>query len=98
DLLMAPRLPVVAAALLGAATVFGFAPFGLSVLPVLTLAGLFLLWLRALTPRRAAAIGLGFGLGLFGAGASWVYVALAQFGAMKGVLAALATAGFCAYL
>jgi len=95
---MGTLLPVAAAALLGAATVFGFAPFGLSVLPVLTLAGLFLLWLRALTPRRAAAIGLGFGLGLFGAGASWVYVALAQFGAMKGVLAALATAGFCAYL
>ncbi len=95
---MAPRLPVAAAVLLGAATVLGFAPFGLSPLPVLTLAGLFLLWLRALTPRRAAVIGFGFGLGLFATGASWVYTALAQFGAMHGLLAGLATAGFCAYL
>jgi apolipoprotein N-acyltransferase len=95
---MGALLAVVAAVLLGVATVFGFAPFGLSALPVLTLAGLFFLWQRAASPRTAAAIGFGFGLGLFGAGASWVYVALAQFGAMEGVLAALATAGFCTYL
>jgi apolipoprotein N-acyltransferase len=95
---MAARLPVFAAMLLGVATVLGFAPFGLSLLPVLTLAGLFFLWRRAPTPRAAAGLGFAFGLGLFGAGASWVYVALAQFGGMKGVLAALATAAFCAYL
>src|SRR5207249_1139445 len=38
-----------------------------------------------------------FGAGLFGTGASWVYVALARFGGMEGVLALLATAFFCAY-
>jgi apolipoprotein N-acyltransferase len=91
-------LPHVAALLLGIATVFGFAPFDLSLLPVVTLAGLFLLWRRAPSPRVAAAIGFAFGLGLFGTGGSWVYVALAQFGGMEGVLAALATAFFCAYL
>jgi apolipoprotein N-acyltransferase len=95
---MAALLPAAAAGLLGAATVFGFAPFGLSALPVFTLAGLFFLWQRAASPRAAAGIGFAFGIGLFGAGASWVYVALAQFGGMEGVLAGLATVGFCVYL
>ena len=89
---------VVASLLLGVATVFGFAPFGLSVLPVLTLAGLFMLWQRAASARRAAWVGFAFGVGLFGTGASWVYIALSMFGDMQGVLAGLATIGFCAYL
>jgi apolipoprotein N-acyltransferase len=86
-----------ASLLLGAATVLGFAPFGYSALPVLTLAGLFGLWHGAATPRAAGSLGFGFGLGLFGTGASWVYIALARFGGMEGVLALLATAAFCAY-
>ncbi len=95
---MRASLPVAAAALLGVATVLGFAPFGLSALPVFTLAGLFLLWRRARSPRAAAAAGFAYGLGLFGAGVSWVYIALALFGGMEGALAALATAAFCLYL
>jgi apolipoprotein N-acyltransferase len=90
-------LPVVAALLLGVATVLGFAPFGFSELTVLTLAALFLLW-QAGSARAAAWIGYAFGAGLFGAGASWVYIALAQFGGMEGLLAGLATFAFCAYL
>ncbi|MDQ2962858.1 MAG: apolipoprotein N-acyltransferase [Pseudomonadota bacterium] len=90
--------PIVASLLLGAATVFGFAPFGFSALPVLTLACLFALWRRAASPRAAAWLGFAFGLGLFGAGVSWLYVALAMFGGMAGPLAALATAFFCAFL
>ena len=39
--------PIVVSLVLGAATVFGFAPFGFSALPVLTLSGLFALWRRA---------------------------------------------------
>jgi apolipoprotein N-acyltransferase len=89
--------PLAASLLLGVATVFGFAPFGLSALPVLTLAALFAFWRGAATPRTAAWIGFAFGAGLFGTGASWVYVALARFGGMEGVLALLATAAFCAY-
>jgi apolipoprotein N-acyltransferase len=89
---------LVASGLLGAATVFGFAPFGYSALPVLTLAGLFALWRRAATARAAAWLGFAFGIGLFGAGVSWLYIALAMFGGMAGLLAALATALFCAYL
>jgi apolipoprotein N-acyltransferase len=90
--------PFVASGLLGVATVLGFAPFGYSSLPVLTLAGLFVLWRRAATAGAAAWLGFAFGIGLFGAGVSWLYIALAMFGGMAGLLAALATALFCAYL
>jgi apolipoprotein N-acyltransferase len=82
----------------GAATVFGFAPFDLSFLPVVTVAFLFAMWQDAATPRAAAASGFAFGLGLFLAGASWVYIALNTFGGMPWPLAAIGTAGFCAFL
>lgn len=93
------RWPRIALALLaGAATVFGFAPFGLAGLPILTLALLFGLWHRAERARDAAWIGFAFGVGLFGAGVSWVYVALETFGGMPAPLAFIATAGFVAFL
>jgi apolipoprotein N-acyltransferase len=95
---MPPMLAALAALLLGVATVFSFAPFGASLLPALTLAGLFLLWQRAGSARRAGALGFAFGLGLFVAGVSWVYVAISTFGGMPAPLAAIGTAGFCAYL
>jgi apolipoprotein N-acyltransferase len=82
----------------GAATVFGFAPFGLSALPIVTLSLLVVLWQGAASARSAAAMGFAFGLGLFGAGASWVFIALNTFGGMPLPIAALATAGFCAFL
>ena len=91
------RAPI-AAFLLGAATVAGFAPLGLAPLPVLGAAGLLWLWQGAATPRRAAALGFVYGLGLFLAGVSWVYVSLHQFGAMPAPLAAVATLLFCAIL
>ncbi len=86
-----------AALLLGAVSVFTFAPFGFSTLQVLTLAGLFALW-RDASAGRAAATGFSFGVGFFGAGVSWVYIALNTFGGMPAVLAAIGTAGFCALL
>jgi len=86
------------ALVLGALTVAGFAPFSLFPLPVLALAVLLHLWQRAPTPGRAAAIGFGYGLGLFLAGVSWVYVSLHDFGAMPAPLAAIATLLFCAFL
>ena len=82
----------------GAATVFGFAPFGLFALPIVTVAALILLWQDAPSSRAAAAIGFAFGAGLFGAGASWVFVALNTFGGMPPVIAGFGTAGFCAFL
>ena len=91
------RAPL-AAFLLGAATVLGFAPAALAPVPVLSAAGLLWLWQGAASPRRAAALGFAFGLGLFLTGVSWVYVSLHDFGAMPAPLAALATLLFCAFL
>lgn len=85
------------ALLAGALCVFGFAPFGVFILPVLALAVLFNLWARADTPRAAARLGFIFGLGLFCGGVGWVYVALHDFGDMPMWLAALATLLFSAF-
>ena len=93
-----PSLRTQFAFLAGTATVFGFAPFGAAIVPLVTVALLLLLWQDAAMPGIAARLGFAFGFGLFGAGVSWVYVALNTFGAMPMPLAALGTAGFCAYL
>src|SRR5207244_7872180 len=82
----------------GVLTVVGFAPFGFAHLPVLTLALLFAQWNAAASRRDAAELGFAFGLGLFGAGVSWVYIALETFGDMPTAIAMIATAGFVAYL
>lgn len=82
----------------GGLCVFGFAPFGLYPIPVLALALLFVLWGRADTPRKAAGLGFVFGLGLFGAGVSWIYVALHDFGGMPMWIAAPAMLLFAAFL
>ena len=86
------------AAGLGALTVTGYAPFGFYPLPLLTFAGLFLLWQRAADARAAALTGFAFGLGWFVAGVSWVYVSLHTFGAMPAPLGGAVTLLFCAYL
>jgi len=95
---MRQGLAALAAFLLGAATVLGFAPVNLAPLPILGAAGLLWLWQECATARRAAALGFAFGLGLFLAGVSWVYVSLHEYGAMPAPLAALATLLFCAVL
>jgi apolipoprotein N-acyltransferase len=92
-----PAAPLLALAC-GAATVFGYAPFGFALLPIASLAVLFSLWYAAPGARRAAAIGFAFGVGMFGAGVSWVYIALQTFGGMPAALGVVATAGFVAYL
>lgn len=81
----------------GAATVFSFAPFFLAWLPVATLGMLFVLW-RDATPARALRTGFAFGIGLFGAGTSWLYIALHTFGEMPAPLAAFGVALFCVWL
>ena len=86
------------ALLAGLSCVFGFAPFGIFPIPVLALAVLFGLWQRVGTPRNAAWLGFAFGLGLFGAGISWIYVALHDYGDMPMLLALPATALFVAFL
>jgi apolipoprotein N-acyltransferase len=83
--------------LAGAATVLAFAPVGMYPLALATFAVLIHLWSGA-PPRRAFWHGFWFGAGLFGAGVSWVYVSLSEFGGMPAPLAALATVLFCALL
>jgi apolipoprotein N-acyltransferase len=90
--------PIALAFAAGAATVAGFAPAGLLPALLLALAALVHLLMAAASPARAFALGFAFGLGLFGAGVSWVYVSLARFGGMPAPLAAFATLGFCALL
>jgi apolipoprotein N-acyltransferase len=92
------RAPGVATAfLLGAASVFGYAPFLLFPLPVLTLAALAWLW-REAAPGRSALLGFAYGAGLFLAGVSWVYVSMHVFGGMPPLLAGLAAFLFCCVL
>ena len=86
------------ALMLGAVTVSGFAPDTLFFLPLLTLAALFLLWSRAPSRRTAAYAGFAFGLGFFGAGVSWVYVSIHDYGGMPTSLAVVATFLFCLVL
>lgn len=94
-ILATPRTLPLVAVLLGASSVLGFAPFVWFPLPILSLALLFTL-LRDATPRQAFMAGWGYGLGLFLAGVSWIYVSLATFGGMPMPLALLATLLFCA--
>jgi apolipoprotein N-acyltransferase len=87
---------VCAALALGAASVFGFAPFHFAALPILSLALLFVLWRQSASPRAAGLLGFAFGLGFFVSGTSWVYISLHTFGGMPAGLTAIATLGFCA--
>lgn len=82
----------------GGGAVNGFSPGGLPWLTGICFVALLVVWLRTGAPREAALQGFLFGLGLFGGGASWVYVSLHEFGMMPAPLAAGATAVFCAYL
>ena len=80
---------------LGAISVLGFAPFQLYIIPPVTLAALLLIWLRCRSLKSAAAVGFGFGAGLFLTGVSWVYVSLHVYGGMEVPVAAVFTLLFC---
>ena len=82
----------------GAVSVAGFAPVHAWPLPMLGLAVLFHAWSRSASAKAAALSGFAFGLGYFLAGVSWVYISMHRYGDMPAILAAIATAGFCAYL
>lgn len=83
---------------LGCLSIAGFAPYGVLPAPTLALAGLFLLWRHAPSARHAALLGLSWGLGCFGLGASWIYVSLSQFSGLAPALSVVATFLFCLYL
>jgi len=91
------RRPLVAL-LAGAAMVPAYAPLAWFPLALAALAVLVHLWLGASGPRAAAWTGFLFGMGMFLAGVSWVYISLHRFGAMPAPLAAFATFAFCVVL
>lgn len=92
------RSQLLLAALTGAATVLGFAPFYLYPVPIATIALLFLLWQRCATAKQAAWLGLAFGLGFFNAGIYWIYISLHDFGGMPWWMAAFSTFALNAFL
>jgi len=81
----------------GALLPLAFAPFHWFPLAMLSLAVLFLLW-QDVSPRRALWRGFLFGLGQFGVGVSWVYVAIHDFGYSGVPLAVFLTTLFVAFL
>ncbi|MED5294315.1 MAG: apolipoprotein N-acyltransferase [Pseudomonadota bacterium] len=89
------RLGYLAALLAGGLTTLAAAPFGwwwLALLsPALVYAGLYLM-----SPRQALLRGWSYGLGLFGSGASWVYVSIHDYGYTSAPLAFFLTALFVA--
>ncbi len=83
--------------LAGATLPVAFAPIGFFPVAFLALIPLFAAWLHA-APRQAMADGFVFGLGQFGTGVSWVYVAIHQFGHSPAPVAVLLTLLFVALL
>jgi len=88
--------PYMQTLLAGMLAVFGFAPYGLFPLAVLSLLVLFRVWLRCEKATHAAVAGFAFGMGLFSFGIGWVYVALHDYGYMHPLLAVIATLLFAA--
>lgn len=84
--------------LAGAAAVLSFAPFNFWPFAPASLFLLFAWWRDCATAAGAFRTGFAWGLGLFVAGVSWIYVSLNVYGGMPAPLAGLATLLFCAYL
>ncbi|MBA0014812.1 MAG: apolipoprotein N-acyltransferase [Nitrosospira sp.] len=93
-----PRYSLIIVFFLGAFTVLGFAPFYLFPVPVITLSLLLHSWRSSSSPLQAALQGFIFGMGLFSAGVTWIYVSLHDFGAMPMPIAILTLVLLCAYL
>ena len=93
-----PAARALLCAALGLAHALAFAPWQLPWLQWLALSGLFALVLPIARARDAALAGFSFGLGWFGLGVSWIYVSMHVYGEMPALLAAAATAAFCAFL
>ena len=87
----------VIALLAGALLPLSFSPFHFYPVAVLSLAVLFLSW-QIVSAKQAAIRGFLYGLGMYGVGVSWIYVAIHDFGNASILLAALLTGLFVAFL
>ncbi len=84
------------ALILGGIYALGFAPIYFWPATLLSIAGIY--WLIRNTQQQVLAISLGYGLGFFGVGTSWIYVSIHQFGHAPVPLALILTLIFCLYL
>ena len=92
-----PRSPIITLLLAGTAGALfplATAPWDFWPLALISIA-LLLTVLRQASPRRAFWLGWLYGSGLFGVGASWVYVSIHDYGYAPVALAALLTGVFC---
>ncbi|MEQ5801356.1 apolipoprotein N-acyltransferase [Halomonas sp. H10-9-1] len=94
---LSPAVGCLLAVAAGILTTLTASPFELWWLGPLA-AGLVYLGIHALTPAQAALRGWSYGLGLFGSGASWVYVSIHDYGYTGVPLALLLTTLFVAGL
>ena len=87
----------VVALIAGMSLPLAFSPFDYYPIAILSLTLLFLCW-QHVDARTAALRGFLFGLGLFGVGISWIYVAIHVFGQASVFLAGALTTVFVAFL
>ncbi len=85
------------ALLAGMALPLAFSPFHYYPIAVISIMLMFITW-QGVTAKQAAWRGFLFGLGFFGVGVSWVYVAIHDFGGSSVILAALLTVIFVIFL
>lgn len=88
-----PYLPYLCALIAGGLMPLGFAPFDMSSAAIGSLV-LLLACLSKAKWRQAAWMGLWYGIGLFGLGASWVYTSIHDYGAASPWLAGIITGLF----
>ncbi|HEV2523627.1 MAG TPA: hypothetical protein VGU44_00660, partial [Gammaproteobacteria bacterium] len=81
----------VIAVLAGAILPGAFAPHHLWPLAIVSPAILLWVWQKNTTPKQAFMSGLGYGLGMFGVGVSWVFVSIHRYGNTNIPLAVLIT-------
>lgn len=93
ELSKAQYLSLLLSLIAGAALPFAFAPFNFWPLAFLSPLLLLLLW-QDTSPKQAFYLGMIFGIGFFGLGATWVYVSIHNFGNTDVPLAMFITALF----
>ncbi|WP_228611429.1 apolipoprotein N-acyltransferase [Alkalimonas sp.] len=85
-------------ALTGASSTFAFAPYSLTLLPVLTIAALCCAACYSSRWQQAAWLGFSWGLGYFAAGLNWVHIPIEQFGGLPLLLSLALLLLLSAYL